>query len=146
MGSMIGCPLPSFLVGAENSLYFILAQVLLLIPILILNFNYFISGFSKLFKGHPNMDTLVAVGSTASIVYGIFATVMIVIGLKNNDIEIKSLSDSDLLLDKIEEIVCDFNCFFFLCHCTNNYHIIISKLYVLALCVMQIFHNLICNN
>ena len=33
MGSMIGCPLPSFLVGAENSLYFILAQVLLLIPI-----------------------------------------------------------------------------------------------------------------
>lgn len=105
MGSMIGCPLPSFLVGAENSLYFILAQVLLLIPILILNFNYFISGFSKLFKGHPNMDTLVAVGSTASIVYGIFATIMIIIGLKNNDMELVHKYHMDLYFESAGTIV-----------------------------------------
>ena len=105
MGSMIGCPLPSFLVGSENSLYFILAQVLLLIPILIFNFHYFISGFSKLFKGHPNMDTLVAVGSTASIVYGIFATIMIIIGLKNNDMELVHKYHMDLYFESAGTIV-----------------------------------------
>jgi len=105
MGSMIGLPLPSFLEGPENSLYFVLSQVILLIPILILNFNYFISGYSKLFKGKPNMDTLVAVGSTASILYGVFATVMIIIGLKNNDLELVHKYHMDLYFESAGTIV-----------------------------------------
>ena len=105
MGSMMGLPLPSFLEGTENALNFIIAQVVLLIPILILNFNYFKSGFYKLFKGSPNMDTLVAVGSTASIVYGIFATVMIIIGLKNNDLDLVHKYHMDLYFESAGTIV-----------------------------------------
>ena len=105
MGSMIGLPLPSFLKGTENALYFVSAQVIVLIPIIILNFNYFKSGFYKLFKGHPNMDTLVAVGSTASIIYGIFATVMIIIGLKNNDLELVHKYHMDLYFESAGTIV-----------------------------------------
>lgn len=105
MGSMIGLPLPSFLEGTENALYFVITQVVILIPIIILNFNYFISGFSKLFKGSPNMDTLVAVGSTASIIYGIFATVMIIIGLNNNDLELVHKYHMDLYFESAGTIV-----------------------------------------
>lgn len=105
MGHMIGLPLPSFLIGPENALYFVISQVLLLIPIIILNINYFISGFTKLFKGNPNMDTLVAVGSTASIIYGIFATVMIIIGLKNNDLELVHKYQMDLYFESAGTIV-----------------------------------------
>ena len=105
MGSMINLPIPSILKGPENSLYFILTQVILLIPILVLNFNYFISGFTKLFKGSPNMDTLVAVGSTASIIYGIFATVMIIIGLRNNDLDLVHKYHMDLYFESAGTIV-----------------------------------------
>lgn len=105
MGSMMGLPLPSFLEGTENALNFVIAQVVLLIPIIILNFNYFKSGFYKLFKRNPNMDTLVAVGSTASIIYGIFATVMIIIGLKNNDLELVHKYHMDLYFESAGTIV-----------------------------------------
>ena len=105
MGSMIGLPLPSFLVGVNNSLYFVLTQIIILIPILILNFNYFISGYDKLFKGQPNMDTLVAVGSTASIIYGIFATVMIIIGLNNKDYDLVHKYHMDLYFESAGTIV-----------------------------------------
>lgn len=105
MGSMMGLPLPSFLEGTENALLFVCAQVILLLPIIILNFNYFKSGFYKLFKGNPNMDTLVAVGSSASIIYGIFATIMIIIGLKNNDMELVHQYHMDLYFESAGTIV-----------------------------------------
>ena len=85
MGSMIGLPLPSFISGMDHILAFAFTQIILLIPIVVLNFNYFSSGYSKLFRGNPNMDTLVAVGATASILYGFFAITMIIIALNNND-------------------------------------------------------------
>ncbi len=105
MGSMIGLPLPSFLMGIDNVLYFIITQIILLIPIIILNFHYFKSGYYKLFKGHPNMDTLVAVGSTASILYGIFAIIMIIIGIKNNDIQLVHKYHMDLYFESAGTIV-----------------------------------------
>lgn len=105
MGHMLGLPLPSFLIGPQNALYFVVAQIILLIPIIILNINYFISGFIKLFKRSPNMDTLVAVGSTASIIYGIFAAVMIIIGLKNNDLELVHKYQMDLYFESAGTIV-----------------------------------------
>ena len=73
MGHMMNWPLPSFFVGAENALIFALTQLLLLIPILILGFKYFKGGFSSLFRGSPNMDSLIAIGSGSAVVYGIYA-------------------------------------------------------------------------
>ncbi len=105
MGSMIGLPLPSFISGVENSVYFALTQIVLLIPIIILNFNYFSSGYSKLFKGNPNMDSLVAVGATASVLYGIFAITMIIIALKNNDLDTAHKYHMDLYFESAGTIL-----------------------------------------
>lgn len=105
MGSMIGLPLPSFISGMDHVLAFIFTQIILLIPIIVLNFNYFSSGYSKLFRGNPNMDTLVAVGATASIIYGIFAITMIIIALKNNDMETVHKYHMDLYFESAGTIL-----------------------------------------
>ena len=73
MGNMAGLPLPSFLSGTENAVAFAFTQFLMCLPVLYINRAYFSKGFSTLFHGAPNMDTLIAVGSGASLVYGIFA-------------------------------------------------------------------------
>jgi len=56
------------------------AQVLLVIPIIVINFKYFSGGFRALFKGAPNMDTLVAVGATASVLFSLYAFVRVIGG------------------------------------------------------------------
>ncbi len=65
MGHMIGLPLPDFFVGAENALTFAFTQLLLCLPVWYVNRSYYIVGFKRLFKGAPNMDSLIAVGSFA---------------------------------------------------------------------------------
>ncbi len=81
MGNMmLSWPLPSFMDHASSPVGFTLAQLIFVTPILIIYRRYFISGFKKLFKGAPNMDSLIAVGSTAAILYGIFAFIMICLG------------------------------------------------------------------
>ena len=87
MGHMINLPLPSFLLGHENSVYFALVQSFLTIPILIIYRRYFISGIKKIIKRNPNMDSLIAIGSSASLIYGLVSIIMMAIGLKNNDME-----------------------------------------------------------
>ena len=67
MGQMIGLPLPAGL--AANFKLLTLLQLLFCAPILLLNRNYFTVGFSRLFKGSPNMDSLVALGAAAGLVY-----------------------------------------------------------------------------
>ena len=71
MGHMMNWPLPGFLHPASTAGFyrFVAAQVILLIPILIVNWAYFSVGFKRLFQGAPNMDSLVALGATAGIVY-----------------------------------------------------------------------------
>ncbi len=76
MGGMIGLPLPSILKGNENILINAILQMLLAIPVLIINKKFFISGFKGLIKKAANMDTLVALGSGASFLYGVFAIFM----------------------------------------------------------------------
>lgn len=91
MGHMVGLPIPPFLnyeVNMFNALWYSLAQFILLIPIVIINFNYYKSGFSKLFKGASNMDTLIAIGSLAALVYGIYVMILLAIGYHNQDMEI----------------------------------------------------------
>ena len=71
MGHMFGWPLPAFFLGHENMLTFAFTQFLLLLPVIFVNFKFFRVGFKTLFHGSPNMDSLIALGSTASTVYGI---------------------------------------------------------------------------
>ena len=72
MGHMLSLPVPHFFFADMRGFYaFVSAQLLLLIPILILNRTYFTVGFSRLVKGSPNMDTLVALGAAAGIVYSL---------------------------------------------------------------------------
>ena len=85
MGHMLGAPLPGFLLGRENAFAFAFVQLLLTLPILYINDKYFKVGFKTLFKGAPNMDTLIAVGSSAAVVYGIFAIFQIGFGLGHGD-------------------------------------------------------------
>ena len=74
MGHMVGLPLPSFLSGEGNAVSLALTQFILCIPVWFVNFSYFSVGFKRLFKGSPNMDSLIAVGSTAGALYGIAIT------------------------------------------------------------------------
>lgn len=80
MGHMLGLPLPSFLSGHQNALWFGLAQLALTLAIAVLQFRYFRRGFASLFRGAPTMDTLVAVGSSAAILYGVYAIIRIAQG------------------------------------------------------------------
>ncbi len=86
MGHMLGLPVPPFFVGAENALALAMTQFLLLIPIIFVNFKYFKGGFSALFRGSPNMDSLVAIGSGASLVYGIFVLYKMAYSAGNGEI------------------------------------------------------------
>ncbi len=76
MGHMLGLPHPTFLHGTENALLNAIVQMLLVIPVMIINKKFFISGFKGLIKRAANMDSLVALGSAASFVYGVFAIIM----------------------------------------------------------------------
>ena len=73
MGHMVGLPLPSFLAGAGNSVSFALVQLLLTLPVIFLNRSYFTNGGKAALRRSPNMDTLVAMGAGASLIYGLFA-------------------------------------------------------------------------
>ena len=85
MGHMMGWPLPGFLFGMENAMSFAFTQFLLLLPVVFVNFKYYRMGFKTLFHGSPNMDSLIAIGSSAAIVYGIYAIYKIGIGFGHGD-------------------------------------------------------------
>ena len=88
MGHMVNLPLPAFVDAHHHvgsALRFALLQMILTVPVMILNRKFFIVGFRALFHGKPNMDSLIAVGSFASFAYGIAAVVMISLGLKAGD-------------------------------------------------------------
>ena len=85
-------PVPEFIKnifhGTENAINYSFTQFILLLPIIYVNRNYFIVGFKRLFKGTPNMDSLIAIGASAATIYGIFAIYMIGYGLGHNKLEI----------------------------------------------------------
>ncbi len=87
MGHMMGWPIPSVFLGIENSAIFAFTLFLLTLPIVHINFRFFHNGFKTLFHGAPNMDSLIALGSSAAVVYGIFAIYKIVWGLGHGDID-----------------------------------------------------------
>ncbi|MBD5467391.1 MAG: cadmium-translocating P-type ATPase [Lachnospiraceae bacterium] len=106
---MFGLPVPRFVSalfdGEQNAVVNVLTQFLLLLPILYLNRSYYINGFRNLFHGAPNMDTLIALGSTASTVYGLFALYRIGYGLGHDDIALVSHYLSDIYFESAGMIV-----------------------------------------
>ncbi len=87
MGHMYGWPLPSCFLGHENMMTYGLTQLLLVIPIIAVNFKFFRNGAKGLIHGAPNMDTLVALGATASTLYSIVELYIIGIRLGAGDLE-----------------------------------------------------------
>ena len=85
MGHMLGAPLPGFLTGLENAVAFGLTQLLLTLPIMYINDKYYRVGFKTLAHLGPNMDSLIAVGSSAAVIYGIFAIYQMGYGLGHGD-------------------------------------------------------------
>ncbi|WP_304507054.1 heavy metal translocating P-type ATPase [Anaerotignum sp.] len=73
MGHMMGAPLPGILLGNENILIFALVQLFLTLPVLFINRKFFTVGFQALWHRSPNMDSLIALGSGASVLYSVFA-------------------------------------------------------------------------
>lgn len=82
MGHMVKLPLPNFL---DNPINFAFTQFILTLPILYIYRNYFISGYKKLWKRNPNMDSLISLGATASVLYGVIAIYMMGYGLATNN-------------------------------------------------------------
>ena len=99
MGHMMGAPLPGFLVGMENALAFAFTQLLLTLPILYLNDKYYKVGFKTLLHGAPNMDSLIAVGSIAAVIYGVFAIYQIGFGLGHGDMALVAKYHMDLYFE-----------------------------------------------
>lgn len=96
-------PVPSAILqyfhGTENAAVFALTQLLLLLPIVFINFGYFTRGFRSLFRGVPNMDSLIAIGSAAAIVYGIFALFRIGYGLGHGEFAVAEHYSMELYLN-----------------------------------------------
>ncbi|MEE0061177.1 MAG: heavy metal translocating P-type ATPase [Acutalibacteraceae bacterium] len=105
MGHMLGMPIPDFMHGTENALIYAFTQFLLTIPIVFINFRYFKNGFKNLFRLSPNMDSLIAIGSAAAIVYGIVAIYRIGWGLGHNDIELVKRYSMDLYFESAGTIL-----------------------------------------
>ena len=85
MGHMYGWPIPTFLSGHENMMTFSILQLLLLLPILYMNDKYFKVGFKTLWRRSPNMDSLIALGATAAIVYSLYALFQLAYGFGHGD-------------------------------------------------------------
>lgn len=85
MGHMLSLPMPGIFMGLENSAILAFTQLLIALPVIFINRKFFISGFKALVSKAPNMDTLVATGSGAALIYGIFAIYRMMYGLGHGD-------------------------------------------------------------
>lgn len=99
MGPMVNLPIPSFLTGQENAINFAFTQLLLTLPIVYINRKYYSVGFKTLFRANPNMDSLIALGSGAALVYGIFAIYRIGYGLGHGDMDLVMQYSHDLYFE-----------------------------------------------
>ena len=113
MGHMIyqwlNIPMPpftmNFLHGNENAITYAFTQFLLLLPILIANQKYFKNGFKTLWHRSPNMDSLIAIGAGAAILYGIFAIYRIGYAMGHGDIMVVHQYAHDLYFESAGTIL-----------------------------------------
>ena len=80
MGSMIGLPIPKFIDPMENPTLFAFIQLALTIPVVVFGMKFYIVGFKTLFKGSPNMDSLIAIGTSAAFIYSFYVTITVTNG------------------------------------------------------------------
>ena len=80
MGSMVGLPLPSFLDHMKHPLLFVLSQLLLTLPAVWIGRGFYQRGFRNLIKKHPNMDSLIAVGTSAAFFYSLYSVSQVFLG------------------------------------------------------------------
>lgn len=99
MGHMLGLPLPVFLHGTEHALTLALTQFLLTLPITYVNDRYYKVGLRSLFKGAPNMDSLIAIGSAAALIYGVFVLYQLSWGFGTGDINLINRYASELYFE-----------------------------------------------
>lgn len=81
MVSFVKFPIPSFLVHHINPQVFSIVAIFLCVPVMISGYKFYTLGFPALFRGSPNMDSLVAIGTTAAFSYSIYSTVLAFMGL-----------------------------------------------------------------
>ena len=74
MADMVGIPMPAFLSPMQSPVSYVLIQLALVLPIIWLGRRFFVDGFKALSKGHPNMDSLVALGTSAAFLYSLYGT------------------------------------------------------------------------
>lgn len=80
MGHMVGMPLPKIIDPMINPLNFAIIQLVLTIPVMIIGYKFYYIGYKNLFKLNPNMDSLIAIGTSAAFIYSLYGTYKIYIG------------------------------------------------------------------
>ena len=105
MGHMMGWPLPSFFHGTENAMVFALTLFILTVPVIAINFRFFRNGFRSLLHRSPNMDTLIALGSGAAVIYGIYALYKIGYALGHGDMDTAGAFAMDLYFESAAMIL-----------------------------------------
>ena len=99
MGHMMGWPLPAFFHDHANVFSVAFLQFLLVLPIMYVNDKYYKVGFKTLWKRAPNMDSLIALGSAAAVIYGVVALFQISYGLGHGDMERVNRYSMDLYFE-----------------------------------------------
>lgn len=105
MGHMVGLPVPTWYHGTENALVAAMLQFFLTIPAVYLNRVYFTRGIKSLMKGAPNMDSLIAVGSGAALIYGIAALFRMAYAMGNGDWDTVQLYRENLYFESAAMIL-----------------------------------------
>lgn len=105
MGHMFGWPLPAIFLGDSQTMIFGLTQLLLLVPVIFINFTFFSHGFKTLFHGAPNMDSLIALGASASTGYGIYTLYVIAYALGAGDYHSAHSAAMDLYFESAAMIL-----------------------------------------
>ena len=105
MGHMVGLPTPHIFHGLQNAAFFALVQFLLTLPAVILNRAYYIKGLKALWHRSPNMDSLIAVGSGASLIYGIVALLRMTWAQGNGHWDVVELYSKNLYFESAAMIL-----------------------------------------
>ena len=105
MGHMMGLPLPGFMAGLDNAITYGMAQLVLTVILMYINRKYYESGFPAFAHKAPNMDSLIAVGSLAAVIYGIFAIIRMGHGLAIQDFDLVEKYHMDMYFESAGTIL-----------------------------------------
>nr|WP_307993244.1 heavy metal translocating P-type ATPase [uncultured Niameybacter sp.] len=105
MGHMMGWPFLEGFHGTENAITFAFTQFLLALPVVIVNSKYYKVGFRAFMKRASNMDTLIAIGSSAALIYGVYAIYKISYGLGHGNLELVHQYSMDLYFESAAVIL-----------------------------------------